>query len=279
MAIQRRKDGKPVEALVAMLDAPTLEERYGACEALILMKGDAAPAVPKLIGLLKHEDLWLRVKAAEALAHIGTPAMSALPVLLERLAKGPTNSDPRGMEQRYLCSSVFGIMLKKSLDGVDRDLLGKAVTAGLQNQDGRARGNIGNIYQQLSLEELKPLLPAIHEAIVKPSPSGIMFADGIRLSGLELLAKHRIREGMALCLDIMDIDRWGKKNRIERCLKILASYGGAAEPLLPRLRQLEQDLVKHSEARNLQPSIDLLRKLMRDIESATESPALIGLGI
>jgi hypothetical protein len=160
---------------------------------------------------------------------------------------------------------------------VDSDLLRKAVAAGLQNQDGRARGEIGNIYQKLSYQEVKPLLPAIHEAIVKPSPSGIMFADGIRLSGLELLAKHRIREGMALCLDIIDIERWGKQRRIDRCLKALASYGGAAKPLLPRLRQLEKDLSVHSEAKALQPLAEQLRKLMGDIEEASAAPELIGL--
>jgi hypothetical protein len=237
------------------------------------------PAVPKLTALLKHEDLWLRVKAAEALAQIGKPAISTLPGLLEQLAQGPTKADPRGMEQRYLCSSVFGVMLKNSVEGVDRDLLYKAVAAGLKNQDGRARGQVGNIYQQLNYEEIKPLLPAIHEAIVKPAPSGIMFADGVRLSGLELLAQHRIREGMALSLDTMDIERWGKKNRIDRCLKALATYGGAAKPLLPRIRQLEQDLVKHSEARGLQPTIDQVRKLISDIESSEEAPELIHLSL
>jgi hypothetical protein len=277
LAISRLKGEMPVAALVKMLDDSKLEARYGACEALISLKAGAAPAVPKLAALLHHDDLWMRVKAAETLAHIGQPAMSTLPVLLERLAMEPSKADPRGMEQRYLCSSVFGIMLKKSLDGVDLDLLRKAVAAGLQNQDGRARGQIAHIYQQLSYEELRPLLPAIHEAIVKPSPSGIMFADGIRLSGLELLATHRIREGMELCLDIMDIDRWGKKNRIDRCLKTLATYGGAAKPLLPRLRKLESDLLAHSEAKGLQANIDQLRKLIRDIEASTDAPGLIPL--
>jgi hypothetical protein len=277
MAIQRRKGEKPVAALVKMLAAPTIEARYGACEALMLLKGAAAPAVPDLTALLSHEDLWLRVKAAETLAHIGKPAMSTLPALLEMLAKGPTQTDPRGMEQRYLCFSVFGIMLKNSLDGVDRGLLRKAVTAGLQNQDGRARGQIGIVYQQMDYEELKPLLPAIHEAIVEPSQSGEMFADGIRLSGLEVLATHRIREGMELCLDVMELDRWGKQTRIDRCLKALAMYGGAAKPLLPRLRQLEKDLVAHTEAKSLQPAIERLRGLIRDIENATEAPELIGL--
>jgi len=278
MALVRRKGDKPVAALVNMLDSPDLHARYGACEALILLKAAAAPAVPELTVLLSHDDLWMRVKAAETLAHIGPPAMSTLPTLLERMANGPAESDPRGMEQRYLCFSVFGIMLKNSIDGVDRGLLRKAVVAGLQNQDGRARGHIGNIYQRLSYEEIKPILPAIHEAIVTPSPSGEMFASGIRLSGLDLLAKHRIREGMALCLDVMEIDKWGKKDRIGRCLGILASYGGAAEPLLPQLRRLEQDLVQHREAKSLQPSIDKLRNLIRTIETSTDAPPLIGLG-
>jgi len=51
--------------------------------------------------------------------------------------------------------------------------------AGLQNQDGRARGEISGIYQQLSYEQIKPLFPAILQAIIEPAPSGIMFADGM----------------------------------------------------------------------------------------------------
>ena len=36
-----------------------------------------------------------------------------------------------------------------------------AITLGLKNQDGRARGSISGIYQRLSLDDIKPLLPAI----------------------------------------------------------------------------------------------------------------------
>jgi hypothetical protein len=274
MALARRKGDKPVAALVKLLDSPRLESRYGACEALLTLEAAAAPAVPALQKLLEHPDLWLRVKAAEALASIGKPAVSAVPVLLEHLALPPTAKDPRGMEQRYLCFSVFGQMLKNSLEGVDQDLLRKAVVAGLQNQDGRARGEIGGIYQKLSYEEIKPLLPAIHQAIVTPAPSGEMFASNIRLLGLELLAKHRIREGMELSLDVMEIDKWGKATRIDRCLKVIGSYGGAAKPLLPKLRQLEKDLTVHGEAKNLKPKIEALRSMIEDIESAKDSVEL-----
>ena len=274
MALSRRKGGTPVPALVKMLGSPRLEARYGACEALLTLKAAASPAMPALKELLGHQDLWLRINAAEALASIGKPAMSTLPVLLERLALPPSPEDPRGMEQRYLCSAVFGTMLKQSLEGVDQTLLRKAVVAGLQNQDGRARGEVGAIYQKLSYEEIKPLLPAIHQAIVTPAPSGEMFASNIRLLGLELLAKHRIREGMALSLDVMEIDKWGKATRIDRCLKVIGMYGGAAKPLLPKLRQLEKDLTVHSESKNLKPKIEALRSLIQEIENAKDNVEL-----
>ncbi|MFM7181482.1 MAG: DUF6288 domain-containing protein [Verrucomicrobiales bacterium] len=264
-ALSRRKEGPPVDALVKMLASPRLEARYGACDALLALKAAAAPAVPELVKLLDHQDLWMRVKAAETLAGIGEPGVSSLPILLKRLAQTPAADDPRGMEQRYLCFNVFGIMLKKSIDGVDRALLGEAVAAGLQNQDGRARGSIGGIYGQLTYEEIKPLLPAIRRAIAEPAPSGEMFAAGIRLDGLDILAKHRIKEGMELCFHVMELDQWGKGNRVPRCLKALAAYGAAAKPMLPRLRELEKEMV----ANGMTKELPVLAETIKKIENAT----------
>ena len=79
---------------------------------------------------------------------------------------------------------------------VDRDLLYKAVCAGLQNEDGRARGSYLTVYDNLTHDEIKPLLPAIRRAVVEPAPSGIMFADNIRMGGLPILLKHRVPEGI-----------------------------------------------------------------------------------
>ncbi len=265
MALSRRKAKQPIAPLVRMLAAPELETRYGACDALAYLKGDAASAVPELTKLLAHGDLWMRVKAAETLAGIGAPAVSTAPLLLERLAQKPTAEDPRGMEQRYLLFNVFGKMLKNSLNGVDQALLRKAILAGLQNQDGRARGDIGGIYQQLSYEQIKPLLPAIRQAIIEPAPSGEMFAAGIRLAGLDLFAKHRIKEGIPLCIDVIEPNMWGLKDRGTRCFKALAAYGAAAKPMLPRLHELKKD-----PAMGKPPLSDQLDTLIATIENATE---------
>ncbi len=193
LALGRRKTA-PVASLIEMLASPSLEARYGACQGLIFLRARGAPAVDALQIALADQDLWLRIKAAEALAAIGAPAMKAVPRMLELLAHVDEKQDPRGMQQRYLSFALFdrGGMLGRSLEGVDRPALYKAVQAGLKNQDGRARGSIGSVYHHLSLEEIKPLLPAIHDAIARPAPSGEMFADEIRVEGLRLLAKHRI---------------------------------------------------------------------------------------
>jgi hypothetical protein len=266
IALGRKKSNNPVPTLIRMLGSSDLETRYGACQALSQLKHTGAAAVPALLENLNHPDLWLRIEAAEALAHIGKPGMKALPKLLTMLAKGSTKEDPRAMEQRYLSFVVFGKMLRNSLENIDRDLF-----AGLQNQDGRSRGSVGQIYNKLSYDEIKPILPAIYEAIAKPSPSGIMFASGVRLAGLDLLAKHRIKEGMPLCFEVMQIGKWGKAARIPRCLGSLEKYGAGAKPILPKLKQLEKDLLAHREKKNLLKPIEQVRKMIEKIENSTDS--------
>ena len=187
------------------------------------------------------------------------------------IARGPSPADPRGMEQRYLSFAVFGQMLRKDLTGVDRELLNKAVITGLQNEDGRARGEVGHVYDKLSYEEIKPLLPAIRDSVAKPAPSGIMFADGIRLAGLNLLAKHRIKEGLPLIFEVVQADRWGKGRRIPACLKALGRYGSAAKPMIRNLKQLKSDL---GNQRNMEKIIEQIDKLIETIEK-TNKPVIL----
>jgi len=285
MALGRRQDvpiDRLVGRLIEMCESEDLNARYGACEGLAQLKARGSEGVDILQSLLSHDDLWLRIKAADALAAIGEPAMKTVPELLNMLTRGPSELDPRGMEQRYLTFALFDRrqgMLRRSLEGVDRELLYEAVRAGLTNQDGRARGNFSSVYQMLSYEELRPLFPAIYQATAQPAPSGIMFADGIRLAGIDLMAQHRIEEGMELCLDVMNINSWGEKKRIAHCLKTLNTYGAAAKPLLPRLRQLQIDLAQSNQAHRLQEEMDYLRTMIQEIESSDQNVELRSLSV
>jgi hypothetical protein len=277
MALSRR-GGEPTEALIEMLGSPSVEARMGACEALGFLRGKAAPAVPALQALLKADDLWLRVKAADALASIGPEGMVALPELLEKIAQKPEPSDPRGMEQRYLCFSVFGTMLRNPLDNVDQQQLGRAIVAGLQNQDGRARGSVGSVYQRLSYEQIKPLLPAIYEAIIKPAPSGIMFADQVQTSGLQVLVTHRISEGIELIADYAQTQKpHGSEHRISGIMAMLKPYGTHAQRVIPKLEAVAQHFDGGEPDFPRRLSADkakVVRAAIAEIKAATETPEL-----
>jgi hypothetical protein len=241
-----RRQGDPVPKLVQLLESPKLESRLGACQALAQLQAKAAPAMPALRKALGDPDLWLRINAATALGAIGKPAMSALPELFAMMTQGPSKEDPRNMQQRYLTFALFNKrdgLLGKSLDGVDRELLYKAVTAGLQNEDGRARGAFVSVYEMLGEEEIKPLLPAILRAVVEPAPSGIMFADGIRMQGLHVLVKHKVPEGIAACVGwIRHQNHWHSADRTVELMQILVQYGPAAKAAIPELKQIADSL-------------------------------------
>ncbi|MHB8974121.1 MAG: DUF6288 domain-containing protein [Pirellulaceae bacterium] len=282
MALARRKE-VPIPPLLKMLESPALDSRYGACQALIALRARGTPAMEALRKSLAERDLWLRIKAAEALASIGTPAMQTVPELLELLAHVDKENDPRGMQQRYLSFALFddGGMLSRSLDGVDREALYKAVRAGLRNQDGRARGSIGSVYRNLSAEDIQPLLPAIYQAVMEPAPSGEMFADSIRVEGLRLLAKHRIQEGISACVDYTrDQNPWASQERTPELMKVLLSYGAHAKLVIPELTKIADYFEK--DEKDFPKELMLMkakcvRETIRAIEASTESPELIRL--
>lgn len=243
-ALAKREDF-PVAKVQALLDSPALDARLGACQAIEAMGGRASAAVPALRKALQSGELWLTVKAADALVAIGQPSAVAVPELLELLARPPAENDPRAMQQRFLIFALFGSgrnLLSHSLEDVDREHLNRAVRSGLQNQDGRARSDFGAILRRLPLEQVKPLLPAILEAVTTPAPSGEMFADGIRLDGLRVLAAHHLEEGMQACANYLrEQNPWASEARTPEILEIFSAYGAHAHAVIPHLEATAAD--------------------------------------
>lgn len=281
LAIGRKKN-VGIPQLVALLDSSSIETRYGACQALKWQRRRGAAAVPQLTETLHADDLWLRILAAEALAGIGSPAKSAVPAMLRQLAKGDTADDPRNMQQRYFSFALFNRrdgLIGKSLEGVNRELLFEAVKAGLLNEDGRSRGSIASVYDNLDFSELKPLLPAIRQAIVEPSPSGIMFADGIQMAGLKLFAKHHIDEGIEMLADyVKGQKQHGSQKRVVDILKMLEGYGAHAQRVIPQLDSTA-NFFEHDE-QNFPKKLSrdkarYVREAIERIRASTESPQLM----
>lgn len=285
MELAKRKID-PTEKLIAMLKSDKLYARIGACQAVEKVRGRASGTIPELTRALKDKDLWLQIKAADALAAIGKPAINTAPVMLKMLAGKKRIDDPRSMLQRYLCFALFnsrGGLLSKSVEGINKDELFDAVKAGLLNDDGRARGAIKTVYKNLSFAELKPILPAIHQAIVEPAPSGIMFANEIRDAGLDLLAKHKVSEGLELCADyVRNMKQHGSQKRILTVLKLIESYGAHAQRVVPSLKETA-DYFEHKE-KDFPKKLSIgkakdVRKSIDKIMQATKKPELMSIKI
>jgi hypothetical protein len=272
----------PVERYRKMLRARRMDVRYGACAALGALGADpgarreALAALPELRRCLTEGDVWLRIQAADTIAALeGT---EAIPDLLE-LALIDDPADPREFTQRYLAFCLFypggalnmrGLMGRAIPRDVDRADLLPVILRLLQNDDGRARGAVGTVFKLMELEDLKPILTQLVEAVRTPSPSGVMFSNGVRLAGLDFLAQHRIAEGMELCLAVTEIDRWGKKDRIDRCLAALEGYGAGARPVLPQLEELATRLAAHKEARSLKGQLDRCEAVIAAIRTSDD---------
>ena len=281
-----RKPGDFVPRLVGLLRSDSLDARYGACETLEYLRARAAPAVDELTRLLAHRDKWLQIRASYALAGIGSPARKAVPELL-KLALAEDRSDQRATTRRYLCLALFlgGYvdngpkrgLLADSLDGVDRQTLFAAVRKMLAIDDGLARSQLASLYGKLSDQELELLWPDILRAVERPAPSGEMFADGIREAGVQLMARHHIKEGMRVCIDYArNQNPWGSQDRMWTIMKALKGYGAAARGLLPDLKDLatfcrsEKDFPADCKKKKVAAVEDAIQA----IEAAQDQPPL-----
>ncbi len=208
-----------------------------------------------------------------------------MPDLL-KLALREYDDDPREFTQRFLCFGLFypggalGMkgLLADSLEGVDRKLLFEVVKKLLKNDDGRARSCIASLYKQLSFEELKPIWPDIFEAARNQAPSGVMFASAIRLSSMKLFADNKVKEGLPLFFDVMDIDKWGKNRRVMNLLTSLEAYGPEATKLvLPQMKTLAEGLAAHREPRMFPGHLKILNRMIEEAEAAQGTANLLSI--
>lgn len=279
-----KREGDFVPALLKLLTGTSREARYGACEALEALGPRADAAAPQLRAALKESDPWLQCLAAEAIPSLGPAERKASVSDLLAMTVRVNPADPRRTAARSASMALFSpypgrnepkSILAQSLEGVDHSQLLPALQTLLAHEDSVARSAVRKTYAHLTDSDLIALLPNIVKAIEKLAPSNEMFADGIRLAGLDLLSRLHIREGMDLCVAVIEPDRWGLKDRAQSCLSYIQRYGSQAKPLLPKLRKIRTDLATAKKG-----SADLLAqfdKTIAAIEASTATPTLVSL--
>jgi HEAT repeat protein len=266
-----------------MLSGTDRNGRYGACEAIGKLGPLADAAAPELRAALKDADPWLQSLAAESLAMLGPESRKQSVSDLLLMTVRPNVADPRRTVQRYAAVALFSPLpgsrgvksiLADSLEGVDRKLLYPAIQSLLLNEDSVARGSLSRIYGKLTDNDVVALLPFIIKAVDKIAPSNEMFGDGVRLAGLDLLSRLHIREGMSLCINVMEPNRWGFGKRLPRCLEYLARYGTHARSSLSQLQEIRKGMASNQRGGESE-DLTALDNAIAKITASTTTPTLV----
>ncbi len=262
------KEGDFTPRLMALLASTDQRTRYGAAEALAHLGKKSDPAGDALRALVDDADPWLRILAAHALAELGPQErLKSVPALLRATGRDDP-LDPRRRVAGALGEALFcpspgtsgpQAILGRSLEGVDRPALHAAIRALLRNQDGRIRGYVAPMLPLLTDTDLSLLFPDIIESVAHRPASGEMFAYEIRMAGLELLAKHGIKEGLDLGVGLLNENEWGRD--FDRAGRALLLYGAAAKAVLPRLEKETRPIAEKDEGKMKASLATLITKI------------------
>ncbi len=242
-----------VSNLITMLDSKDRYTRYGAAEALCKAGFANRDAADKLIRLMEADsDITFQTYAMNALNNrdktrgLLSVSAPAIPILLRMAVKHFPN-DPRRILQSSISEVLFykgnaqprrGLLVEHGVKSVSRELLLPAIKEILTNDNGRARSNLAWVYNELTQDELKQMWGSVYRATRKIAPSGIMFASGIQVDGLKLMAKNRTQEGLESCVwYIRHQNGHGSGPRTPEILSILMTYGAHAKAYIPKLEE------------------------------------------
>lgn len=233
-----------VPDLIKLADTGNPHQIQGACEALGLIK--TPEALPVIVKQLAHSDRWVRYKAAAAIKKMGGTAKPAIESILKALVATAEPSwpirweDPVQIAHGQLASAVFSGSLREELKKVDSQLRNQAIRAVSTNPDGMARATLEHCFRnQLSEDDVIELAPVILAAVESPSPADTMFNNVIRMAGLKALTKYYFEEGIAAAVGLAKTQGGhGSESRTGEIMKMITSYGTAAKPQIPALREL-----------------------------------------
>lgn len=199
-----------------------------------------------------------QVKGIENVSHM------ALPALLD-LAITQAPSDPFQFDVARVLETICDE--GKHLDKVDSGKLVEAIRSLMKMSNGGGRSAVANTFNsQLAPDELKLLWGDIYRATTESAPSGIMFADGVRGTGVTLMTEHGVKEGLQVRAELLTEDRWGAHKRLTAGVPAMRGYGAVVKEYLPMMREMiEQRYGKERNKKTRDKLLEILEKTANDI--------------
>ena len=270
------KEAHVLPRLVQGLSSEKPEMRAGALAALGYQGEEAASALPLMTKALMDQEPEVSIAAGYAIARVGKSSRQALPALLQAVVESeePELMKPRQQAlayafgyapSKYAPLYFEGILPQFSDDEdplaeVDRELLYSAIGKLFQDSSGRTRESAAYALNFFDRQDTAVMAQQIHNAIKHVALNYRMMDDGVRAQGLDLMARFRIKEGIPLCFETFDLDRWGAVMRVPNRLRTLQAYGGNAKAYLPQLRGLRQRWKTGTHREMLEETIQIIEE-------------------
>ena len=284
-----------VKELIAMLNSPNRYARYGACVGLRYAGRESAEAVDALIDKVAGDpDMTLRFFATQALTLFGSNERSIYPnglgdvprkaagSLLKLAAMRDPEQDPTGKMCRIITEVLFSDVgfypNGKGVGNVDGALLIPALKAMLSNTNGSCRSVASRVYDDLDEDTLKQLWGDIYYATKVPAPSGVMFADGVRIAGIRILARHQTKEGLELGRAMLAIPDyiWGTYGRLLGVIPAVKPYGRGMREYFPVVEHFVERLAKRGKKdknlRAIEEAYEFMKKMAQPADLKSIRP-------
>jgi HEAT repeat protein len=232
-------------AIIAILlseadSGDALDRRIAACDALVLLRSGAAPALPYLIRLLNDESSRLRTSAAAAIGAIGAAASSAIESLVDVVL----------FDEAPEARDAAAIALGNMGEAAEPALLTLA-------QDNEAE------VRRLAAVALVRVSGSADAVAALQSLAADDESELVRITAIESL-RTLMAEPASWINAAIEVLRTDDRQVRIRAYRLLLEAREHADLILPRMMELEQDERRHVR--------DTARRFLEDWEAAEDSP-------
>lgn len=275
-----------IPKLITLAEGKDMHVAQGAVCALGYLKSQEA--LPALVRLLKHNDRWLRYKAANAIKKIGGMPAPEVTNVLEAVATTATPlqpvdwSDPIQFTQGQLAEALFSGPMKDIVKETPTKLVYPAIRAVAANPDGMARMYLRGYFENnLAEKDIVALAPVLLDSVQIMCPADTMFSGEIRMGAFKALTRYHYNEGIDAGIIYANTQGGaGSENRTGEIMKEIVSYGSAARRAIPALKALIVELNDQTKRGDF-PAGELndrrtgaVADAIKQIEAATTQPEL-----
>ena len=232
------KDSDVAASVTRLLTTGSREEKIGACHAVRELR--IVAAVEPLMALIRddRENPWVREKAVDALAALGSPARAHVPELL-RILVADKPYDIHGDFDRAIGSALSeNLLAEPRTENLDKELFYQAANKLLDHKHHWGRTAGMSLLKNIPLEDFHRVADKILYVIKDKDRTYTAYhGDGQRQIGLDILDRLNIKEVIDLTAGTIKEPTGRVGPRVRGRVKLLKTFDANAKHAIPKIKE------------------------------------------